>query len=236
MLRALLGEQPKEWEGAALEAVRAIQQFIRRAHAQIEVNPGFRASYIKLSIGGEGLLAALDELEESRYAARRFAERIKHFRIRDFSDDEHMDYARHIYFDKNAYIRVFSVLDKLGTLLNEALRLETQRMKSQYSYFTVLRNMREKRIHAELYEPLNELKEGHQSAMNRLRDRRNVEIHKMNPEMQDDLQQELTMRGGRAQLENIHENMNDLDEAWTMIEQSMFLSMTYADRWLRKKK
>ena len=37
-----------------------------------------------------------------------------------------MNYRRYVYFDKNAFIRLFALLDKLGTLLNDTLELNTE--------------------------------------------------------------------------------------------------------------
>jgi len=236
LLRLLFGEKPREWSGSSLETVQAMEKFIRMASDLAARDGDKRTQYQTYVIWAEGLLRSMDELEQSRYAAKRYASQISHLRLDDFSAEERLSYYRHVYFDKNAYIRAFALLDKLGTLLNELLRLQTERMKSRFSYFTVLRNMRQNGLHAELMGPLNELKERYQSALNRLRSRRNTEIHHMNAEMQDDLKQSLSRNGERRRLENIFSHMDDLDEAWKMVEGSLGHSFRYACRWLRRTK
>jgi hypothetical protein len=157
---------------------------------------------------------------------------VKGSSIEEMSAQERLDYYRHVYFDKNAFIRVFSLLDKLGTLMNDLLGLHTERVKSRFSYFTVLRAMRQTGRHAELAERLNELKEQHSEAMNRLRKRRNLEIHHMNSELQDDLFQSLhsEQQKIRPYLENITLNLHDLEEGWEMAHRSLALSFRFARR------
>lgn len=232
LLRMLFGEQPRQWEGSSLETVQAIERFIELAYRASDRSEDAKIadSYRTYGIWAEGLLRAMDELEQSRYAAKHYAELIRHDRIDAFTPEESLHYDRHVYFDKNAYIRVFSLLDKFGMVLNELLALNTERMKSRFSYFTVLRNMRLNRMHVELMEPLNELKERYREPFSRLRSRRNTEIHQMNAELQDDLRKSLTRRGDRARLEDIHGNMEDLDCAWDMIEQTLGISFRFASK------
>lgn len=226
----MFGEQPRQWTGSSLDTVQAIGKFIGLAYEASERSADAKAGdmYRTYGIWAEGLLRAMDELEQSRYAAKRYAELIRHPRVDEFTPEESMNYDRHVYFDKNAYIRVFALLDKLGTLLNELLALKTERMKARFSYFTVLRNMRLNRMHVELMEPLNGLKERHREPFNRLRSRRNTEIHHMNAELQDDLRTSLSHNGERGKLEDIRANMADLDRAWDMIEQTLGLSFRFA--------
>ncbi|WP_182302254.1 Cthe_2314 family HEPN domain-containing protein [Cohnella cholangitidis] len=176
----------------------------------------------------------MDELEQSCYAAKRYSRLVHSNFVNELSPEERFHYYQHVYFDKNAYIRVFALLDKLGTLLNQLLTLRTERMKAHFSYFTVLRNMRENHLHVELMKPLNELKERHQGAMSRLRGRRNLEIHQMNAELKDDLNQSLAQHGGRRTIENLGSNMEDLDQGWDMVHGSLNHFFRYACKWLRK--
>lgn len=175
----------------------------------------------------------MDELEQSCYAAKNYALQISHSRLDDFTAEEKINYERHVYFDKNAYIR-FSLLDKLGTLLNQLLSLRTERIKARYSYFTMMRNMRQNGLHLELAKPLNDIKERHQSAMSRLRSRRNIEIHQMNEELRDDLAQSLANNGTRRTLENLGSNMEDLDQGWAMVQGSLHIAFRYACAYLRR--
>ncbi|THF82601.1 Cthe_2314 family HEPN domain-containing protein [Cohnella fermenti] len=230
MLRSIFGEPPRQWEGQPLEAVQAVERFIRLLQEQERQNRDQVVKRRTYAIWAEGLLRSLDELEQSVYAAGRYAERVKRSTLEEMSAEERLDYYRHVYYDKNAFIRVFSLLDKLGTLLNDLLELRTERVKRQFSYFTVLRAMRQKNQHTRLAYGLQELKERYGDAMNRLRKRRNLEIHHMNSELQDDLFQSLHSEKMRIDpyLENITLNLRDLEEGWEMVYRSLALSFRYA--------
>ncbi|CAM3850085.1 Cthe-2314 family HEPN domain-containing protein [Cohnella lubricantis] len=227
MLRELFGERPREWQGAHLETVQAIERFIRLMNEKGDGESREAAICRKVVIWSEGLLRSLDELEQSLYAAKRFAQRLTKPTVDEMSPDERLDYYRHVYFDKNAYIRLFAILDKLGVLLNDRLGLQADRIKSRFSFFTVLRGMREHTAHAVLAEALLEGKDRHQEALTRLRRRRNMEIHHMNAELQDDLLHSLQSDASSARLENIQENMNDLEEGWQMVSRTLLLSFLY---------
>src|SRR5690606_28360411 len=58
--------------------------------------------------------------------------------------------------------------------------------KSRYSYFTVLRQMHERKKHRELEKKLYLMKLKYQDSMGRLRTERNMELHAMNMEFHDD--------------------------------------------------
>lgn len=182
---------------------------------------------------------SLEELEESLFAAQYYASRIRHTQWAQLNEQELLDYSRHVYFDKNAYIRTFSLLDKLGSLMNDVMELRTERVKPKYSYFTVLRRMRETRRHTELVEVLTTLKENHQPAMNRLRTRRNMEIHYMNAELKDDLKAgRLDDDGSQTdfrRLENLSANLADAREGWEMVVGSLLHMFQYAGNWVRRK-
>ncbi len=234
MLRVLFGEWPREWSGKSLETVRSIEAFARRCSELARGRPEEAKKYRTFAIWAEGLLHSMDELEQSCYAAKKYAQQISHRRLDEFTAEEKMNYERHVYFDKNAYIRYFSLLDKLGTLLNQLLALRTERIKARYSYFTMLRNMRQNGLHWELVKPLNEIKERHQGAMSRLRSRRNIEIHQMNEELRDDLAQSLANNGAGRTLENLGANMEDLDQGWAMVQGSLHVAFRYACAYLRR--
>ncbi|MBB6691998.1 hypothetical protein H7B90_11365 [Cohnella xylanilytica] len=227
MLRSIFGEPPREWQGPLQDTVQTIERFARLMRDKGRGEAGSAVKFRKYAIWSEGLLRSLDELEQSKYAAERYAAKVAKPSVDEMSSAERLNYYRHVYYDKNAYIRVFSLLDKLGMLLNETLGLRTERIKSRFSYFTVLRGMRGSERHARLAEALNEWKERHQDAMNRLRKRRNMEIHHMNAEFQDDLLHSLNPDTGSAHLENIAANMNDLEEGWEMAWRTLDLSFRY---------
>lgn len=230
VLRMLFGEPPGEWVGAPLVTVQAIERFIKLAYAACDRSKDEhqKQAFQKYGIWAEGLLRSMDELEQSCYAAKKYAGLIHRTRADELSPAEKSDYYRHVYYDKNAYIRVFALLDKLGTLLNELLELRTERMKPRFSYFTVLRNMRLNHLHTELMKPLDELKEQYRAPLNRLRNRRNTEIHYMNAELQDDLRMTLERHVVWRKLEDLKGNMADLDCAWKMIESTLGHCFRYA--------
>ncbi|WP_027093109.1 Cthe_2314 family HEPN domain-containing protein [Cohnella thermotolerans] len=227
MLRALFGEPPREWEGHPLDTVQTIERFARLMHEKGAGEAGAAVRYRRYAILAEGLLRSMDELEQSKYAARRYALKMTKTSVDEMSSAERLDYYRHVYYDKNTYIRLFSLLDKLGMLLNEMLGLRTEKIKAHFSYFTVLRTMRAHGPHAHLAERLAEWKEKHQDALNRLRNRRNTEIHHMNAELQDDLLHSLNSDEGTARLENIEANMRDLEAGWEMACRTLDLSFRY---------
>jgi len=224
MLRAMFGEPPREWNGAQQETARKIERFVRLMEDCGRGDQSAAVKFRKYAIWSEGLLRSMDELEQSCYAANQYAKRIAASSVEEMSAEQRLDYDRHVYFDKNAYIRIFSILDKLGMLLNERLELKTEKIKAHFSFFTMLRRMRSRADCAGLSERMDELKEKHQGALNRLRRRRNMEIHHMNAELQDDLLHSLQPGAGAAHLENIAANMRDLGAGWEMVCQVLDLS------------
>lgn len=217
MLRSLFGEEPRRDEGALKEAMEAIDRYLSHVRKQMD-NGGDPGHYWrKIEIWTVGLRTSLDELEQSIYASGKYAERVTKQYQEDMNDHELDDYFRHVYFYKNAFIRVFSILDKLGTLLNEVLRLETEQMKRFFSYFTVLRRLHLTGRHPRLTDKLSGLKQLHGEAMQRLRKRRNTEIHYMNAEMQDDLWQRHRSLNSKLRLEDIQANMVDVEEGMQMV-------------------
>ncbi|WP_308638543.1 Cthe_2314 family HEPN domain-containing protein [Paenibacillus silvisoli] len=234
MLRMLFGEPPRVLDGKLLETMQAMERYAAALHKQIEKSHDVDHKLRKYEIYTQGLIVSLDELEESQYAARKFSRLITSTSYSSMSQEERMNYHRYVYFDKNAFIRQFSLLDKLGTLMNDYLGLQTERVKPHFSYFTVLRTMMQRKAHQELALPLFELKEQAKPAMNRLRKRRNMEIHFMNSEMQDDLRQSHEDYDEEHQLENIAQQMSDLDEMMDLVLDTLRLTFHHAYRQMRK--
>jgi hypothetical protein len=235
LLRALLGEPPREWEPLLRETADALDKFIRLCRERLSGGAGAKARFRTFAVWAEGLRRSLDELEESLFAARFFAGRIETTRWDEMSPAAKLDYDRHVYFDKNAYIRIFSLLDKLGTLLNTLLDLQTEKIKVHFSYYTVLRHMRETGRHTDLADQLVVVKDRHREAMSRLRTRRNMEIHYMNAELQDDLAQGLTAGEGEGgRLENLSANLADSDEGWQMVRDTLGRTFKFANGWVRR--
>src|SRR5690606_20457870 len=117
---------------------------------------------------------------------------------------------RHVYFYKNAVIRIFSILDKTGFFLDTFFDLETAKVKSKFSYFTVLRQMHQRSIHTHLEQQLFNLKIKFREPLDRLRRKRNLEIHAMNAEIIDDVWQNRQRFADRMELEPLEENNKEL--------------------------
>ncbi|MBM7567430.1 Cthe_2314 family HEPN domain-containing protein [Paenibacillus sacheonensis] len=228
MLRMLFGEPPRKDEGKLLEATQAMERFAALMSGRIERGLDNDHLLRKFEIYTLGLIAALDELEQSVYAAAKFASMVKSETVEGLSDVEVMNYRRYVYFDKNAFIRLFSLLDKLGTLMNDSLRLETERVKPHYSYFTVLRRMLDRNAYPELTAELHRLKEEGMQAMNRLRKRRNTEIHYMNSEMQDDLKQNHEAYFEPHRLEDLSQQTQDLAQMMDFVLDTLKLTFHHA--------
>ncbi|MEF2248577.1 MULTISPECIES: Cthe_2314 family HEPN domain-containing protein [unclassified Paenibacillus] len=239
MLRFLFNESVAQPEGELAEAYQAMDLFISLLHKKMNTlrdeTTVFAQQLRRYEIWTLGLKASLNELEQSHYAAAKFRAMIRASSLQTMSDEERLNYKRYVYFDKNGFIRVFSLLDKLGTLLNELLAMHTERVKPHFSYFTVLRNMRQKQVHSELMWALNHVKEKYKEPMNRLRKRRNTEIHYMNSEMHDDLIQSQRMYGEEYPLENVRQQASDLTDSLTMVTESLLLVFQYGCRLAHKK-
>ncbi|WP_419874460.1 Cthe_2314 family HEPN domain-containing protein [Candidatus Pristimantibacillus sp. PTI5] len=235
MLRFMFNEPLREAEGTLAETFRLMDQFVALLSPKIKAGGADVQKLRKYEIWTLGLRSSLDELEQSHYAALQFQHKVTSSSLNQMTDEERIYYNRYIYFDKNAFIRVFSLLDKLGTLLNELLDMRTERVKAHFSYFTVLRNMREKKAHPELTWKLNDVKEKYKVSMTRLRQRRNTEIHYMNSEMQDDLIQSNRMYGEEIKLENVAEQSADLTQGLYLAMESLLLTFQYACGLMRNK-
>ncbi len=227
MLRMLFGEAPRVAEGKLAEVYRELGRFVSLMTEKISSGQDPNHKLRTYEIWTLGLLASLDELEQSRYAVHGYAARITKRSVELMTEEEKLDYYRYVYFDKNAFIRIFAILDKLGTFLDDTLSLETKRIKPHFSYFTVLRGMRQRHLHPALSMVLGELKDKHKATLSNLRKRRNVEIHYMNVELIDDLQQSNAAYGKQAQLENIAGQLADLDAAFEMVAESLRLAFVY---------
>lgn len=234
MLHFMFGEPDRTPDGALAETYALMDQFADGLAKRIRSGQDPDKKLRKYEVWTLGLRSSLMELEQSHYAASRFKEKIVSQSVDEMSADERLNYARYVYFDKNGFIRVFSLLDKLGTLLNELLEMRTERIKPHFSYFTVLRNMRERNAHPKLTWKLNDVKEQYKEPTNRLRKRRNTEIHYMNSEMQDDLIQSQRMYGEEIRLENLQLQAEDLTKCLHMAIESLRLTFQYACSLLRQ--
>ena len=165
LLHFMFDEPELEPSPALAETYKLMDRFA--AHMSKEILNGHDDSGNKLrkyEVWTLGLRSSLIELEQSQYAAMRFMEKISSTAVERMSLEEKLDYDRYVYFDKNAFIRVFSLLDKLGTFLNMLLMLRTEKVKPHFSYFTVLRHMLENDLHPDFARNLNMIKEKYRDA------------------------------------------------------------------------
>lgn len=227
MLRSLLGEPPRKNEGLFADTLEAMtrtaglfQQIMDKHHEQ-------KQDFFKLQVWTYGLISSIDELEQCTYAAAFFRKRVHTRFMNDMGPDEKGDYARYVYFYKDAFIRVFSLLDKLGTLLNELYELNTAKVKPHYSYFTVLRQLHDLKVHSDLGNKLLSIHEHRKDYISRLRRRRNMEIHYMNAELQDDLWHKHQAMQGRLELENLDEYLADLTQSYQVVLESLHAAFEY---------
>src|SRR5690606_24737999 len=107
----LFGEAPRVAEGELAEVYRELGRLVSRMTDMISAGQDPNHKLRTYEIWTLGLLASLDELEQSRYAAHGYAARIKKPSVELMTEEEKLDYYRCVYFDKNAFIRVFAILD-----------------------------------------------------------------------------------------------------------------------------
>ncbi|MBU7314442.1 Cthe_2314 family HEPN domain-containing protein [Paenibacillus oleatilyticus] len=230
MLRAIFGEPPRQDSGLLLEANEAIRGYLRtvtRTKKGAAPTPQER----RYAIWCQSFLRALDEMEQSQYAAARYGERVKTAFVDRMEREELDDYHRHLYYYNNALIRLFAVLDKLGHFMNERLALKTEKIKSRFSYFTVLRNMHQHKLFTDLEEKLYELKTSYKEPLTRLRNQRNMEIHTINADLLDDLMKAEEAKYGErpsSETEDVRGNLADLEQGCDMA----FRSVTTVFRYL----
>lgn len=231
MLRAMFGEPCREDKGALDETNHSIHQYLELLNSiPFAERSSQDRRYI---IWGNGFLRALDELEQSQYAAGRYSEHINKAFIDDMDAEELANYYRHLYFYRNAIIRVFAILDKLGHFMNERFRLRTEEIKSQFSYFTVLRNMHQHHLYSQLERQLYELKMKYKDPVERLRNERNMEIHTINADLLDDLLQVAEveqLHNGRMKTENVRGHLKDLEAGCDMVFAAVHTAFEYIDR------
>jgi len=217
MLRQLFGEPKRTDSGQLLEVNRCIESYIgillKRRNQMLD------RKFKRLILWSQGFVRALDELEQSVYCSERFAANISKMYKEDMSEQEVDDYHRHVYFYKNAFIRLFSILDKLGHFLNELYELKADKVKSRFSYFTVLRVMHQRQVGTDLEQQLFDLKTAYKAPLDRLRNQRNMEIHTINADLLDDLLKAMESKhqaNERIPVENVKANMDDLRKATEM--------------------
>ncbi|MNQ71259.1 hypothetical protein D3C85_859220 [compost metagenome] len=234
MLRVLFNEPKRIDSGLLLEAGNAVRAYMKHLETEQSYLSTKYSIFHRQAIWSKGFIDALDELEQSKYCCERFGERIVKSFLEDMNSQETETYQQFVYFYKNAFIRLFSILDKLGTFMNDLFGMKTEKLKSRFSYFTVLRQMHEQQIHGSLELQLYTLKMEYKVPLDRLRNLRNMEIHYINAEMLDDLLQKEPMLGERIQLENVKQNLSDLQQGFDMVCRTLTIAFTYITAYVTK--
>lgn len=234
MLRSLFQEEKRQDSGLLKEANRAIEEYRRTLKRNMEKNrsPEAETERLRLDLWARGFSDALDELEQSLYCAAKYAAHVRTPYVEDMEEAERDDYRRHLYFYKNGFIRLFSILDKLGYFLNDRYALRTEKVKQRFSYFTVLRRMKETRKVPELERELDELKNRFRDPLSKLRSLRNMEIHHLNAEIIDDMLRAKAKSASddRQRTENLQESLHDLEQGLEMVCRTLTVVFQYAKR------
>lgn len=226
MLRTMFGEPERKDEGRLKEVHALLEEMSRQLERARGDGDSMRS--LRLLAWTRSLASALDELEQSVYSAGRYAALVTHEFVEEMGPAEEADYRRHLYFYKNGFIRVFSVLDKLGSFMNERFELHTERMKARFSYFTVLRRLREIRQRPELVQALMEIKSKYRDPLQDLRLMRNHEVHAMNTELLDeDGRLRLRPHDRRERIEDLADNMRTLQSGYEAVCESMHAVFAY---------
>jgi hypothetical protein len=230
MLRSIFGHSPRKDSGLLHETNSAIAAFCIKLRREHDCMDGIDAKWIRLELWATGLRSALNELEQSVYCSHQYGAAITKLSEEEMTLEERDHYHRHMYFYKNAFIRVFSTLDKTGYFLDTLYNLETGKVKERFSYFTVLRQLRKSKDHSLLEQRLYDIRMHHQHPMERLRKKRNLEIHSMNVELIDDVWRTRACFATEHWVEPITLNLEDLDRGMIMVCQSLHAIFAYCSK------
>lgn len=199
------------------EANRSIEYYCRDLRKHFQHRSGIPSKYIRLDLWARGLFAALMELEQSIHYCKLCRQSVHQLVEEEMSSDELNDYYLHIYFYKNAFIRIFSILDKLGYFLDQLYELRTAQVKPRFSYFTVLRQFRSTGKNADLEQLLYDLKTKYREPLDQLRKKRNLEIHSINVEIVDEISMDSRAFIDRTHVESLDNNLADLTLGFEMV-------------------
>lgn len=217
MLRFIFDENRRADSGLLSESLLAIAAYentLRKLQDK-DMKPDHWLRY--LQVWAQGFRRSMDELEQSLYCCKQFAALVASVNVEDMREEEADNYFRYVYFYKNALVRVFSILDKLGCFLNSLLKLETEKLKPHFNYITVLRRMHERGIALELEKKLYALEDDYQEPLKLLKARRNTEIHSLNEELVDDVEHIREIDDGKTPVEDIAGHLADLEKGFEMV-------------------
>lgn len=234
MLRALLGENKRGNDPQLAAIFTLIGRFGRTLRERYPCSGEVDGKWIRLDIWATGLGTALNELEQSVFCSKSCRTGITAAYEEEMDEDEEDRYYRYVYFYKNAFIRIFSILDKTGHFLDLLFDAQTAQVKSKFSYFTVLRQLYTTKNQPELEKVLFKLKVQYKEPLNRLRRKRNLEIHAMNAELIDDVWRQRACFADRRAVEPLDAQLDDLQAGYTMVCQSLQHIFAYAIQSIRR--
>lgn len=221
MLRRLVGRSGDMRAEQLDRIVGLIDQYCTMLRVKVQDGLPENEPIYRIEAWAGGFKDSLNELEQSQYMAHWFRKFVTKQTEEEMDEQELANYRSHVYFYKNAIVRVFSVLDKLGYFMNELLQLRTERVKPRYSFFTVLRQMRTAAHAQELYERLQRIKTEYKEPLNILRQKRNTEIHYVNVEMLDDILQTRSQFTTGSMIEDLDLNLSYMDQGCRMVYLSL---------------
>ncbi|MEB3100484.1 Cthe_2314 family HEPN domain-containing protein [Ferviditalea candida] len=203
------------------ETIDSVKEYCSRLRKRHQRDTEIPRKMIHLEMWARGFVDALLELDYSLRNSARFREGIDQDYQEALTPEQQNRYHLHAYYYKNAFIRIFSILDKLGYFLTQLFDLEKYRTRAHYSYFTVLSWMHSSSTHPALEQELFDLKVKYRKPLDRLHKMRNLEIHSINVEMLDDLHRDLRSFAERNLIEPLDENLHDLREGYEMVQLSL---------------
>lgn len=208
---------------AALKQYRSeLKDKLRLVNELSEGKPWTRQRLSRLEIMSRGFRAILDELEQSLIITLYLAKRIQSKTEESMAAEELNDFHRFVYFQKNTYIRIFSAIDKLGYFLNEWLQLRVEREKPRFSYYTLLRVIERRKAHPLLLSELQKLRTRYDQPMRVLRQKRNAEIHLIDPWLMEELiDRQSKSFDEHHPIPDMKEEINLLTVGFTMVTESI---------------
>lgn len=230
VLSSLFGDKDNLDNKLLLDTNHAIDAFCKRLRSEHDCAGKVDPKWIRLDLWATGLRTALNELEQSVSCSQHFGASIAKRTEEEMSSEELDEYYRHIYFYKDSFIRIFSTLDKTGYFLDKLYDLNTARIKEKFSYYTVLRQLQKVSAHSVLEQHLYNIKLTHQKTMDRLRRRRNLEIHSLNAELIDDVWRNLQCFATEHNVEPVNANLEDLQKGFYMVCESLHTIFVYCSK------
>jgi hypothetical protein len=229
MLRMFLGNYIEPLDSKDSLAIEQIKHTILRIEQRKSLFYADDSRRTRILRWCEGFLNTLRELEESLTCCQYFANQIHCAETQNMNMESSLEYKRFVYFYKNTLIRIFSLLDKLGYFMNDFFELHTEEVKSQFSFFTMLRRFEQSAKHKSLYQALQSIKDTFQPPLFRLREQRNLEIHYINIELVEQLMEQDVRYCNRFASEFVNPHLQDLQWGCDMVSHTIHTVYKYVN-------